>query len=107
MGLATANANLQVPAGITLFWRFLDGRPGAKDKLSEVILLTLIAIVMVGTSVAEERTFLWMNFTTEQRPSLTTNLETVVRMVEQGLFDMSNFPLAEAREQYLAMVPLV
>ena len=99
MGLATANAKLQVPAGITLFWRFLAGRPGAKDKLSEVILLTLTATVMVGTSVAEERTFSWMNLTTEQRPSLTTNLEAVVRMAEQGLFDMSNFLMAEVREQ--------
>ena len=58
----------------------------------------------LGIRAAEERTFSWMNFTTEQRPSLTTNLETVVRMTKQGLFDMSNFPLAEAREQYLAIV---
>ena len=80
--------------------RLLSNRPGAKDKLSEVIMLALIAIVMVGTSVADERTFSYMNFVTEQRPSLTTNLENVVRLAEQTLFEMGTFPLKEARDRY-------
>ena len=60
---------------------------------------------MVGTSVADERTFSYMNYVTEQRPSLTTHLEVVVCMAEQTIFGLLDFPLEEARLEWLEMAP--
>ena len=91
-----------VPSKLTLFWRILSGKPLFKEKLSEWGKTAELAIVMVGTSVADERVFSIMNFVTEQRPSLTTNLEAVVRGAEQKLFTVTSFPLQQARQHFLS-----
>ena len=92
------------PAQITLFWRMLKGRPVFDEKLSEWNRLAHVAIVMVGTSVADERTFSIMKFVTDQRPSLTTHLELTVRAAEQTVFSMGTFPLDQAREEWVKTV---
>jgi hypothetical protein len=72
------------------------------EKLSEWVKVAEIAITVVGTSAADERTFLIMNFVTEQRPSLTTHLEAVVRCAEQRFYHLVSFPLREARQHSLS-----
>ena len=52
---------------------------------------------MVGTSVADGRTFSTMKYVTEQRPSLTTHLELTLRAAEQTVLGLSNVPLDDAR----------
>ena len=76
-------------AQITLFCRMLKGRPLFDEKLFKWVRLAHIAIVVVGTSVADERTFSIMKFVTVQWPSLTTHLELTVRAAEQALFTMA------------------
>ena len=51
---------------------------------------------MVGTSVADKRMFSVMNRVTEQRPSLTTQLEAVARASEQSVFGVTNFSFDRA-----------
>ena len=85
----------RVPAKLTLFWRLLASRSQHADRLSEWDRLSAIAMVMVGTSVADERTFSYTNYVTEQRPSLATHLEVVVMMAEQTMFGLGDFPLDE------------
>ena len=58
-------------------------------------------MVMVGTSVADERTFSYTNYVTEQRPRLATHLEVVVMRAEQTVFGLGDFPLDEARKLWL------
>ena len=60
---------------------------------------------MVATSVANERSFSYMNYVTEQRPSLTTHLEVLVCMAEQIVFGLLDFPFEEARLEWLEMAP--
>ena len=62
--------------------------------------LTHIAIVMVGTSVADECTFSIMDFVIVQRPSLTTHQELDVRDAEQTLF-MATFTLDQPRKEWV------
>ena len=71
----------------------LASRAQHNDRLSEWDKLARIAIVMVGTSVADERTFSYMNYVTERRPSLTTHLEVLVCMAEQTVFGLLDFSL--------------
>ena len=52
------------------------------------------AIEVVGTSVADERTFSILKFVTVQWPSLTTHLE--LRAAEQTLFSRATFTLDQA-----------
>ena len=65
------------PAQITLFWRLMKGQPLFDEKLSDWDWLSHIALAMVGTSVADERTLSTMKYVhvTEQQPSLTTHSE--------------------------------
>ena len=74
-----------------MFWRVLASRARHNEHLSEWNKLACIAMVMVGTNVADERTFSYMNYVTEQRPSLTTHLEVVVCMAEQTVFGLLDF----------------
>ena len=74
----------------------LASRAHHNERLSEWDKLACIAIVMVGASKADERTFSYMNYVTEQRPSLTTHLEVVVYMAEQTGFGLLDFPSEEA-----------
>ena len=83
---------------MTLFWRLLASRSQTADTLSEWDWLSAIAMVMVGTSVADERTFSYMNYETEQQPSLATHLEVVVMLAEHTVFGLGDFPLMEARK---------
>ena len=76
----------------------LKGRPLFSEKLSEWDQLAHTAIVMVGTSVADERTLSIMKFVTDQWPSLTMHLELTVRAAEQTVLSMATFPLDQARE---------
>ena len=92
-----------LPAKLTLFWRVLASRAQHTERLSEWDKLACIAIVMVGTSVANERTLSYMNYVTEQRPSLPTHQEVVVYMTEQTVFGLLDFPLEEARLEWLEM----
>ena len=55
------------------------------------------AIVVVGTSVADERTFSIMKFVTVHWPSLTTHLELTVRAAEQTLFSMATITTRRVR----------
>ena len=55
---------------------------------------------MYGTSVAHERSFLVMNRVTEQRPSLMTQLEAVVRESEQSVFGVTNFSFDRALHRF-------
>ena len=91
-----------LPAKLTLFWRVLASRAQHTERLSEWDKLACIAIVMVGTSVANERTLSYMNYLTEQRPRLPTHQE-VVCMTEQTVFGLLAFPLEEARLEWLEM----
>ena len=77
------------PAQITLFWRVMKGRPLFDEMLSNWDRLAHIAIVTVGTRLADERTVSIMKFVTEQRPSLTMHLELTVRAAEQTMFGLS------------------
>ena len=67
-----------LPAKLILFWRVLASRAQHTERLSEWDKLACIAIVMVGTSVANERTLSSMNYVTEQRPSTWTLLSHIV-----------------------------
>ena len=89
------------PAKLTLFWRVLASRAQHTERLSEWDKLACIAMVMVGTSGANERTLSYMNYVTEQRPSLPTHQEVVVCMAEQTVFGLLDFPLEEARLEWL------
>jgi hypothetical protein len=84
--------------------RALSGTALYQDKLSEWGKLAKVAILMVGTSIADERTFSMMNFVTEQHPSLTRHFEATLRMAEQNVFDICTFPLDEARKERESML---
>ena len=92
-----------MPAKVTLFWRLLASRSQTAGGLSEWNWLSGIARVMVGTSVADERTFSYMNYETEQRPSLATHLEVLVMLVEHIVFELDDFQLVEVRKLWLEM----
>ena len=77
----------------------MKGRPLFDEKLSEWVRLAHIAIVVEGTSVADERAFSVIKFVTVQWPSLTSHLESPVRAAEQTLFSMATFTLGQAREE--------
>ena len=62
---AEGQTPLCVPTELTLFWRLLASPSQHADTLSEWARLPAIAMVMVGTSVADEPTFSYMNFVTE------------------------------------------
>ena len=50
--------------------------------------------------MADERIFSVMNRVTEQRPSLTTQLEGVVRASEQSVFGLTNFSFDRAVQHF-------
>ena len=87
----------------TLFWRVLASRAQHTERLSEWDKLACIAIVMVRTSVANDRTLSYMKYVTEQRPSLPTHQEVVACMTEQTVFGLLDFPLEETCVEWLEM----
>ena len=50
--------------------------------------------------MADERILSVMNRVTEQRPSLTTQLEGVVRASEQSVFGLTNFSFDRAVQHF-------
>ena len=92
-----------LPTQLTLFWRVLASRAQHIERLSEWDKLACIAIVMVRTSVANERTLSYMKHVTEQRPSLPTHQEVVACMTEQTVFGLLDFPLEKTRLEWLEM----
>jgi hypothetical protein len=98
----TREVAVHVPAQRTLFWRILSSKSMFDEKLSEWGKVAEVAVTIVGTIVADERAFYIMNFATAQRPSLTTQLEAVVRGAEQRYYHLANFPLREARQHFMS-----
>ena len=92
------------PAQITLFWATLKkGQPLCHENLSECVRLCRIALAMVGTSVADERTFSTRKYVSEHVPSLTMLLQPTVRAAGQTVFSLSSSALDEARKVWAAM----
>lgn len=89
-------------SSMTRYWTLLSKRPNFESRLGEWGKGAEIAIAMVGGSVADERTFSYMNMVTgDQRNSLTEHLELCVRFWEQREFTLQTFPFAESIKEEL------
>jgi hypothetical protein len=84
------------------YMRVLLGSPTAGDRLRSFMPLLSIYMVIVGSSVEDERLFSAMNFVKSVvRNRLSDNLEACIRVKVQTQFTRYNFPYMEALELWL------
>jgi hypothetical protein len=84
------------------YMRVLLGSPTAGDRLKSFMPLLSIYMVIVGSSVEDERLFSAMNFVKSVvRNRLSDNLEACIRAKVQTQFTRYNFPYMEALELWL------
>jgi hypothetical protein len=88
---------------VSKLWQKLGCNGLLLSKLSEFMRLAEIAITTVLGSVEDERTFSSLKFIKSRlRNRLEGNLDTVVRVLSQGYYNLETFPYANAYSQWRA-----
>jgi hypothetical protein len=88
---------------VTKLWQKLGCNGLLLSKLSEFIQLAEIAITTVLGSVEDERTFSSLKFIKSRlRNRWEDNLDTVVKILSQGYYNLENFPYANAYSHWRA-----
>ena len=88
-------------AWLVLFWRALMLVPEpAKVLVGDYAKLAEILMVLLGTSVEDERLSTLAFVQNKQRNRLQAHLEPCVRMKAQKLFDDETFPYIEAARRW-------
>jgi hypothetical protein len=100
-------ATLQVPPApvinpLTMIWRIFDANSTLSKCFPEYLKLAEIAIIHVLGSIEDERSFSSLNFLKNKvRNRLDQNLQVIVGMHGQQIYNLKNFPYDDCFKQWV------